>query len=170
MIIKKHSRRLASIVEDFTDYLGCNEEYIALMSIGAAFHDIGKLYIPEEILSLSRPLSKLEYEIVKRHAEVGYKVLSFITENTLILNTCRYHHERWDGLGYPDALREVEIPKESRIMAVCDSYEALTSKRHYKPAMTPKQALEVIRLETGSHFDPVLAERFVEFINQKNNN
>ena len=139
-----------------------NIEYAALM------HDIGKIVVSDRILRKPGKLTEQEFEQMKKHAEVGgevvREVLSGITDEEYLSfasDIATYHHERWDGTGYPKGLKGEDIPLSARIMAIADVFDALVSERCYKEAMSPEEAFKVIKEESGSHFDPNLAEVFL---------
>jgi len=149
----------------FSDYI--TDEYIEDIYISSMLHDIGKVGIPDEILLKPGPLTSEEYEIVKEHSRLGGDALravelqvkgkSFLTIGKQI---CYFHHERWDGKGYPVGLMQEEIPLAARIVALADVYDALTSDRVYKKAISHEDAMEIITKEKGFHFDPSIVEAF----------
>ncbi|MBC7337963.1 MAG: HD-GYP domain-containing protein, partial [Clostridia bacterium] len=127
-------------------------------------HDIGKIGVPGRILDKPGRLTDEEYEIVKRHPVLGEELLKevpFLREISLLV---RWHHERWDGRGYPDGLKGYEIPLESRIMAIADAFDAMTSDRPYRRALSKEEAIAQIRGGMGTQFDPVLASEFLSLI------
>ena len=133
-------------------------------------HDIGKVAIPDAILLKPDRLNDEEYEAMKSHTIVGANSLQGVLEYSdqpifhMAYNICLYHHERWDGTGYPHGIKGEDIPFEARIMALADVYDALLSKRVYKPPMSFKATVAVISESAGTHFDPDLAELLVEGI------
>ncbi|BCR35241.1 HD domain-containing phosphohydrolase [Mariniplasma anaerobium] len=138
-----------------------NDEIIELEQAGM-FHDIGKISIPDSILAKPGKLTSEEYEIMKTHSEIGYKILRAADEYSDLAIHALYHHERWDGKGYPKGIKEEEIPLFSRIIGIVDAYEAMTSVRPYKDKMSVKAATQEIIRCSGSQFDPTLAKVFVE--------
>ncbi len=151
----------------YTDEL--TDRFISLIYTLAPLHDIGKIIIPDSILKKPGKLTPEEFEQMKMHATFGgavaKEVLSGITDEEYLScasDIAKYHHERWDGKGYPEQLKGEEVPLSARIMAIADVYDALVSERCYKKAMTPEEAFEIIREETGSHFDPLLAKVFMD--------
>ncbi|MCR5113577.1 MAG: HD domain-containing protein [Acholeplasmatales bacterium] len=148
------------------------DHFIELIYTLAPMHDIGKIIIPDSILKKPGKLTKEEFEVMKTHASVGGNlvrdVLAGITDDEYISfaeDIVTYHHERWDGTGYPKKLKEEEIPLSARIMAIADVFDALVSERCYKKAMTPDEAFKIIEEESGTHFDPTLVK---VFLNHKN--
>lgn len=140
-------------------------EFIADLSDVVALHDIGKARIPDAILLKPSRLSAEEFEAVKNHVLYGAQVFSDYGDtgfSRLAHDVIRYHHEKWDGGGYPDGLSGDKIPLIARIVAVADSYDALTTWRCYKPASTHSRACEIIKSAAGSHFDTRIVEVFSE--------
>jgi HD-GYP domain-containing protein (c-di-GMP phosphodiesterase class II) len=129
---------------------------------GALLHDIGKLAIPDSILLKPAPLTEDEWRIMRKHPEIARDMLGRIDYLRPALNIPYCHHEKWDGTGYPRRLSGEEIPFSARVFAVVDVFDALTSDRPYRPAWTTEQALAYIRDQAGCHFDPQIAEIFVE--------
>jgi response regulator RpfG family c-di-GMP phosphodiesterase len=139
-------------------------EDVALFS---RLHDIGKLKVPMEILSKPAGLNKAEFDIVKHHTEWGAEILGEASWLQMGRNICRYHHEKWDGSGYPEGLSGESIPWEARIVALADTYDALRSSRSYKPPYTHLETVRIIlqgdqRLRP-EHFDPALLDIFRKF-------
>jgi len=138
----------------------------------ARLHDIGKITISDLILNKPDKLTADEFELMKTHTSEGEKIIeSIITEsgNETFLQNAKlfagYHHEKWDGSGYPRGLKGVDIPLQGRIMAVADVYDALVSKRSYKDSFTHEKAVEIIKGSKGSHFDPEITDVFLEVHN-----
>ncbi len=149
-----------------------DDRFISMMKTLAPMHDIGKIVVSDSILKKPGRLTAEEFTLMKRHASEGGKVVREILggvadEESLNFasDIATYHHERWDGKGYPAGLKGEEIPLSARIMAIADVFDALVSERCYKEPMAPDQAFEVIREEAGSHFDPKLAEVFLNHRN-----
>jgi putative two-component system response regulator len=141
----------------------------------ARLHDLGKIAIPDSILNKPGPLTKDEYQLMKAHSEAGEKIIDQMVERTgeaLFLRNAKlsaaYHHERWDGSGYPYGLKEKEVPLHGRVMAVVDVYDALTSERPYKKAFSNEEAMKIIMGDAGKHFDPQIASVFNEIKDQIN--
>jgi len=145
-----------------------DEDFIHRIFQASPLHDIGKVAIPDGILKKPGKLTQEEFEVMKTHTLRGAETLASVTENhphnefiQFGLQIARSHHEKWDGSGYPDRLRGSQIPLAARIMAVADVYDALTSKRCYKDAMSHQEAREIIRSQSGFHFEPLLVETFL---------
>ncbi len=147
-----------------------DERFISLLTTLAPMHDVGKIIVPDSILRKPGRLTDEEYGIIKTHASAGgdvvRQILKGITDEEYLKfasDIATYHHERWDGAGYPEGLAGEDIPISARIMAIADVFDALVSERCYKKAMPVDKALATIRLESGSHFDPKLAEIFLKY-------
>ncbi len=145
-----------------------DKNYIELIYRATPLHDIGKVGIPDYILKKSTKLTNEEYEIMKQHSEIGKKIIENAMKNNnknlflqIAYNIAYYHHEKWDGSGYPCGLKKEEIPLEARMMALVDVYDALISKRCYKPSFTYKDSEDIIIQGSGAHFDPMLVEAFL---------
>ncbi len=134
------------------------------ITMGALLHDIGKLGVPECILLKPGRLTDEEFAKVKEHPQIGADILHPVEFPWPVLPVVRSHHEKWDGTGYPDGLKGEDIPRTARILAVADVYDALTSSRSYRSAWTHERACEVITKDRGTHFDPVIADAFLEVI------
>lgn len=143
-------------------------EFVEMLVQAAPLHDIGKVGIPDDILTKPGALSDEEFEIMKTHTEIGRKVLSTplhaaspVPLLAMCVDIAHCHHERFDGAGYPRGIAGDEIPLSARILALVDAYDAITSKRRYKDARSHGEAFDIIRYEAGRHFDPALVEAFV---------
>ena len=155
MSTEEHTRRVATLSVQIGEKLGLSPTRLRSLAIGGLLHDIGKLSIPDAILQKPGPLDDEEYDVVKQHPERGRELLNELggfdaAVGRLVLD----HHERLDGSGYPRGLAGDELDLSTRILAVCDVYDALVSKRAYRPAWTREQALELLRDESGAAFDP----------------
>jgi HD-GYP domain-containing protein (c-di-GMP phosphodiesterase class II) len=147
--------------------LGLAETQLETLHWGALLHDLGKISVPESILLKPGPLTEQEYAEIQRHPTYGADLLESVApEFGDIARVVRYHHERWDGRGYPQALSGREIPLMSRIVAVVDVFEALTSRRPYRRPMPAPRALSYLQAESGSHFDPELVSLFEKLYDQ----
>ncbi|RMH17771.1 MAG: HD domain-containing protein, partial [Gemmatimonadetes bacterium] len=128
--------------------------------LGASLLDIGKLAVPDAVLNKPEPLTDEEWALVRRHPRTGRQILEPLTDDEVVLSIVSWHHERWDGSGYPDALAQDATPLGARLVAVCDVLAAMTSERAYRRAMPWEAAVEAVRSGFGSLFDPGLAEPF----------
>ena len=129
-------------------------------------HDVGKIGVPDEILKKTGKLTDAEFAMVKLHPELGERIVSQIPQLKETLTGIRNHHERWDGRGYPDGLAGEQIPILARILAVADTFDAMTSDRPYRPGMPIGRALDEIERGAGTQFDPEYAIRFVELFRE----
>jgi PAS domain S-box-containing protein len=157
-----HTQRVTAMAIRLARELSCTEEELVHIRRGALLHDMGKMGIPDEILQKPGPLSPEEWMTMRKHPLYAYQMLSPISYLNQALIIPYYHHERWDGSGYPRRLRSDEIPIESRILAVADVFDALTHDRPYKEAWTIENTVEEIRRNAGLHFDPTIVEAFME--------
>ncbi|HUA73594.1 MAG TPA: HD-GYP domain-containing protein [Solirubrobacteraceae bacterium] len=148
-----HSQRVARHAVQIARAMGLSPREVAKIRTAAEVHDVGKLYTPREILNSPYPLNKEEFEVVKRHAPQGAEMVSVVGDPE-ITAMVRHHHERIDGGGYPDGLVGAEIPLGARIIAVADTFDAITSDRAYRSAGSQKRALDVLAGEAGAQLDP----------------
>ena len=143
--------------------MGLPENDLAVLHWSGLLHDLGKVWVPVGILNKKEPLTSQEYDLIKKQVVLGHKILTSLSPFfDSIAEAVRHHHERWDGRGYPDHLAGEDIPLFARILAVANVFEALTSERAYRPAMTPEKAVAAIRSLSGTHFDPLVVEAFNE--------
>jgi HD-GYP domain-containing protein (c-di-GMP phosphodiesterase class II) len=156
-----HSARVARMARAVGARLGCDDGRLALLGMGGALHDIGKLVVPEAILNKPGPLTPEEVAEVRTHPEIGARLVALDRTLRAALPGVLYHHERWDGGGYPSGRAGTEIPLEARILTVADCFDAMTSDRPYREAMPPDQAIEEVDRCAGSQFDPDVAVAFL---------
>lgn len=157
-----HSRRVSELCEKIGYAYDLNPGEIDTLKIAADLHDIGKIYIDTIILNKEDKLSECEWVEIKKHPHNGYQMLHTAIDFGFIASYVLSHHERWDGKGYPRGLKGKEIDWRARVISVADSYDAMTSDRPYRKALTPDDAAEEIRLGAGSQFDPDVARAFIE--------
>lgn len=156
-----HTRRVQDRAVGLARVLGVEDEgEIQAIKAASLLHDVGKLAIPEHILNKPGRLTPAEYEIMKRHAAIGADILSVIGLPYAVAPIVRSHHENWNGTGYPDGLSGERIPIGSRILAVVDCYDALTSDRPYRPRMSEQEALKILSERSGEMYDPRVIEAF----------
>ena len=134
------------------------------IEIAALLHDIGKLAVPEHILSKPGPLTPDERKKMQMHAQIGAEIVGAVPFPCPVAPLIRSHHERWDGAGYPSGLRGEQIPLGARILSVVDCFDALTSRRPYRPALSQDEAVQMLRDEAGKAFDPAIVARFTELL------
>ena len=159
-----HCERVADISCALAARVGMEPNELFWFRIGATLHDVGKLIIPSEVLNKPGKLTPDEWELVKRHPMAGVEMLSDVDFPGDTLKIVRSHHERWDGRGYPDALAADAIPRSARILCIADVYDALTSRRSYKPPIPHEKAMVIMREEAGRQFDPELFSVFDELM------
>nr|WP_245969945.1 HD domain-containing phosphohydrolase [Calidithermus roseus] len=160
---KGHTDRVVALSQALGERLGFAD--LEGLRLGAYLHDLGKLAVPDEVLQKAGQLSTGEWRIMKAHPEIGYEMLrglSFLPEAAL--NVVRYHHERWDGSGYPLGLRGSEIPLEARIFAVVDVYDALSHARPYKEAWEPRAVRSELEAQAGKTLDPEVVRVFLDLL------
>lgn len=157
-----HSKRVSMICKTLASVMGFNQEEINQAEIAGLVHDIGKIGINNNILDKTGKLSTTEWEEVKKHCEVGYRILSSVNEFSEISEYVLSHQERWDGTGYPQGLKGTAIPIQSRIIGVADAFDAMTSDRSYRQGMTEAEALSEVEKCAGTQFDPEIARLFID--------
>lgn len=161
-----HSKNVAELMVDFTKSLKLSQQITYLAYLSGMAHDIGKIGVPDEILNKPAKLEDHEFAFIKRHPDIGADVLAEIDVFKAIVPAVRYHHEWYDGTGYSHGLQGLTIPLLSRMLSLCDSYDAMTTARCYRKTLTPAQACEQIELGSGTQFDPELSKLFIAFILQ----
>src|SRR5690554_2691985 len=161
---KEHSNRVAHICIEIGKALDMKKHELALLEAIASLHDIGKIAIDEAILNKPGKLNEEEWEIIKTHPEIGYRIISHAPEYAEIAEDILSHHERYDGTGYPRGLKGDEIPIRARIIAIADAYDAMISNRPYRKALTKEEAIEEIKKCSGTQFDPKLVEIFLKIV------
>jgi len=163
---QNHSQRVTQITLELAKKLGVEENQLPDIRRGTLLHDIGKMGIPDAILNKAGPLTPEEWEIMRRHPQMAYDVLSGIPFLKPALEIPYCHHEKWDGSGYPRGLKGEEIPLAARIFAVVDVWDALLSDRPYRPAWKKREVISYLREQAGKHFDPKIVEAFLELISK----
>ena len=159
---EKHSQRVSEICQQIGKAIGFSEIEVRKLRIVGLFHDIGKIAIDEGILNRPGKLTEQELDEIKRHPDIGYRILSSSHEMVEIADYILAHHERWDGTGYPKGLKGEAIPMVARIIALADCYDAMTSERSYRNALSEEEALAEIRNNAGTQFDPEIVKIFLE--------
>ncbi|MBO8161440.1 MAG: transporter substrate-binding domain-containing protein [Thermosipho sp. (in: Bacteria)] len=161
---KGHSERVAFYSSKIAERLGLEKRRIREVYWASLVHDIGKIFIPLEILNKPSKLTKEEFNLIKQHPIKAYEILKDLEYLENIPEIVKHHHERWDGKGYPDGLKGAEIPIESRIIAVADSFDAMTSDRPYRKALSNKDAIQELISRSGTQFDPEIVKIFIEIL------
>jgi putative nucleotidyltransferase with HDIG domain len=161
----EHSRRVAEQSKAFAKWLNLKPEFVTAIYYGGLLHDIGKLAIDDRVLQKCEKLSQDEYEYIKTHSLLGEQILLPLQLNETIMHIVKYHHERWDGGGYPMKLSETQIPFEARLVSIVDAFDAMVFRRPYAQRdMTAKEALHEVIQCCNSQFDADLAEQFQLFM------
>ncbi len=166
---EEHSQRLARMAVGLSDRAGLPGHRKNDLRLLAQFHDIGKIGISDKILLKPGVLTSEERKEIERHSEIGHRIATVIPELQPVAEFILKHHERWDGKGYPLGLKGEQIPIENRILAIVDAYDAMTSDRPYRKAMTAVEAFAELRKCQGSQFDPILVELFLTMSTEEEN-
>ena len=163
---EEHAQRMIKLSRAIGNKMKLKDEQLNELELLSTLHDIGKIGISDAILNKPEMLSDEEWLEMKKHPLIGYRIAKSSHELASIAEYIMYHHERWDGKGYPSGLKEEEIPLLSRILAVVDAYDAMTEDRSYRKAMTKEAAIEEIRNNMGKQFDPNISQIFIDIINE----
>ncbi|MDI6453800.1 HD-GYP domain-containing protein, partial [Peloplasma aerotolerans] len=164
---EEHTKRVSDISEKFGIKLGMNSDDINKLKAISHLHDIGKISIDEGILNKPDKLTDEEWEKIKKHPEIGARIISSSSEYVVIADDILAHHERFDGKGYPKGISGKNIPLRARIISIVDSYDAIISDRPYRKAMTHQEAIDEIIKCSGTQFDPELVEVFISLFESK---
>ncbi len=164
--IRDYSFRIAEYSEILAELMCLDKKLCKEVKRGAYLHDLGKTLISSEILKKKERLTDEEVEVLKNHTKLGLKILKDRDRSSVVENIVAYHHERWDGKGYPFKLKEREIPIEARIVSVADSYDALRNRKSYKRTLNHEEAIGVLKKFSGVYYDPdiiIMLEMFGEY-------
>jgi len=161
---KEHALRMAELSKKFGKKLGLSNYELNRLALLSTLHDIGKTTISEEILRKPGKLTNKEWEIMEKHSERGYRIANSSQEFALVAEEIYAHHEKWSGKGYPRHLAGEEIPYLARIISIIDAYDVMTHERPYKKATSKREALKEVKNCAGSHFDPTLANIFINMM------
>ena len=162
----EHSAATVLLTQTVGRRLGLDSDALAELAQIAALHDIGKLGVPTDIIRKPGPLTGEEWAVMKEHSSIGERILKAVPELAGAARAVRHGHERWDGRGYPDRLVGEEIPLTSRIVFICDAYDAMTSDRPYRPAMSPGDAIRELREGAGTQFDPQVVQALLAVLGE----
>ena len=156
-----HVHRVADLAIAIGKEMSLDPANVKRLSLVGILHDVGKIHIDPAVLAKPGPLDDMERDHMRRHPEIGYAMIAQKFDRR-VAEAILYHHERWDGEGYPHRLRGERIPLEARVLGVADVFDAMTSFRPYRPALSIEQALGELERFAGTQFDPTLAELFVD--------
>jgi diguanylate cyclase (GGDEF)-like protein len=165
---EEHAMRMANLSSLLGKKLKFNYNELNELRLLAILHDIGKISISDNIILKPDKLTPEEWEIIKKHPEVGYRLAKSSRDLEQIAVGILHHHERWDGKGYPEGIKGKKIPVISRIVSIADAFDAMTNDRPYRKALSRDEAIEEIKREAGSQFDPTLAKLFIEILKSDN--
>ena len=157
-----HSARVTEIAEAIARRLGWDAERLALLNVGGPLHDVGKLGVSDEVLAKPGRLDEEELEQIREHPKLGARILLRVAALRAAIPYVLYHHERWDGNGYPSGRAGEQIPLEARVLAVADAFDAMTSDRPYRRALDHEAAVEEVARCSGTQFDPEIVGVFLE--------
>ena len=161
---EEHTKRMSVLALKFAERLGLPESELDRLKLLINLHDIGKINIPEKILNKEGPLTEEEWDIIKKHPEIGYRIASATEDFAHVAIDILAHHEHWDGKGYPKGLKGEEIPLLSRIGAIVDAYDVMLNGRPYRKAKSKQEIIEEFERCSGKQFDPELCEHFLDII------
>ncbi|AOT70866.1 HD domain-containing phosphohydrolase [Geosporobacter ferrireducens] len=164
---EEHGQRMKLLALKLGRTIGLNENQLYKLDLLAQLHDIGKIAIPDYILEKNNELTEDEWKIMRTHSEIGYRIAGASQELTVIADSILYHHEHWDGSGYPQGIQGEEIPLLARIIAVIDAYDCMTHDRPFARAKSKGEALVELRSCAGKHFDPNIVEAFIQMLAHK---
>jgi HD-GYP domain-containing protein (c-di-GMP phosphodiesterase class II) len=162
--LNRHLREVTALVHAVAGRVGLSGERLEILTRAAECHDIGKVAIPDEVLHKQGPLTEDEWKVMREHTVIGERILAAAPSMVPVARVVRSCHERWDGLGYPDRLPGPQIPLESRLIFICDAYDAMVANRPYRQGLSTEQALHELRRHSGTQFDPELVETFCETV------
>jgi HD-GYP domain-containing protein (c-di-GMP phosphodiesterase class II) len=157
-----HTKRVVYYSTCIAKYMDLTPEQLERIRLGAILHDIGKIGIEDKILKKEAPLTPEEWKVMQQHPAIGHDILDGVDSLKDVIGAMKYHHERWDGKGYPLGLKGEEIPVVARVVSVADTYDAMVSTRPYRKGLDPKIAFDEIVKHRGTQFDPIVVDAFVE--------
>jgi putative two-component system response regulator len=161
---ERHCQRMAGLAAQVGERVGMTDDELEGLAYGALLHDVGKIGVPEGILTKAGPLSPEEWTVLRRHPEIGERICLPLGLSRSFVTIVRHHHERWDGFGYPDRIGGEAVPLGARIVALVDAFDAMTHDRAYRSALTLEASMDEIRRGAGRQFDPGLASMFLQTV------
>ena len=164
---QNHSQRVAKITVEFSKAMGLPGDIVEKLHYGALLHDIGKIGVPDSILNKPTSLNNGEFDVVKEHPVKGVRILAPMELDNIVLDIIKYHHERFDGRGYPNGLKGEKIPFAARIVSIVDAWDAMNSDRAYRSRLSQEQILTELEKGKGTQFDPFLAGEFIILLTKK---
>ncbi len=164
---KRHSVKVSACAVMLAKSMGIPKKELESIRLAAILHDIGKVGIRESILLKNGSLNNNEYKEVQKHSELGAEIIKPFKFFAAIVPIIKHHHENYDGTGYPAGLKGEAIPLASRILAIADAYDALTSKRVYRDAYSAEEAKRIMKKASGKKFDPALLKRFIACLQER---
>jgi HD-GYP domain-containing protein (c-di-GMP phosphodiesterase class II) len=162
-----HTERVTRYTSIFGTHLGLNEDEMQTLMFGTVLHDVGYIGVREEIIRNPNGITDNERNELERHPEIGVSIIRKLPFMEESIDIVKYHHERYDGRGYPEGLKGDDIPYYARILAICDAFDAMTSERRYRGARSLGEAAQELRDHAGTQFDPELTEAFLQLIDKK---
>jgi HD-GYP domain-containing protein (c-di-GMP phosphodiesterase class II) len=163
----RHSDDVVELARQVGMLLQLDDGPLLELEFAARLHDVGKIQVPDAVLNKPGPLDEEEQDVIRNHAAWGAETLSRIPGLEAVATIVRFHHERWDGAGYPDSIGGPRIPLASRIISVCDAYGAMTCDRPYRDAMASEEALDEIRAGAGTQFDPAVVVALIDALSRR---
>jgi putative nucleotidyltransferase with HDIG domain len=157
-------RRVEHLAVELGTRAGCSEDEMKALRLAAVLHDIGNIAVPQHILEKPGALTSEEYDKIKTHTILGAKIVESMDFPYPVAELVRHHHERYDGMGYPDRLSDEQIPLTARVLGIVDCYNALTIDRPYRPRLSRRHSVEIMKEQSGKAFDPELLTTFFEII------
>jgi putative two-component system response regulator len=157
-----HLERVRRLALNLAFAMNWKQDDIAILEFGAILHDIGKIIVPSMVLKKTGPLNEDEWKLMRQHPDIGAKMLEGVDHLRAAVPYVLYHHEWWNGSGYPQGLKGIRIPREGRLLAIVDAFDAMTTNRPYHSSMSAKEALEEIQRNKGIYFDPDMTDVFIK--------
>jgi putative nucleotidyltransferase with HDIG domain len=162
-----HSRKVNTYAVALAEAIGLSPDQVAIVRTAALLHDIGKIGIPDKILSKKEKLNEKDWKAIKTHPQLGANIIKGASPDLVpvpCVSIVLYHHERWDGGGYPKGLKGEQIPIEARIIAIAESFDSMTTVLPYRPAFSLEETIKELRKGAGSQFDPKLVDAFIRIV------